>query len=71
MRKSETHVEKDGEHIIRQNQQCTTVDRPNVVFREHQLLNGEPGSAEAGAGAVVDCSNTATIPEGSRPHFAF
>ncbi|MEV7991612.1 hypothetical protein AB0O67_06770 [Streptomyces sp. NPDC086077] len=69
IRKSETHVKKDGEHIIRQEQQCTTVDRPNVVFREYQLLGDKPETA--GAGAVVDCSNTAKIPEGSRPHFDF
>ncbi|MGW1545172.1 hypothetical protein ACWCPM_34030 [Streptomyces sp. NPDC002309] len=69
IRKSETHVEKNGEHIIKQQQACTTVDRPNVVFREHQLLGDKPEAADTGA--VVDCSNTAKIPEGSRPRFNF
>ncbi|MFJ4469441.1 hypothetical protein ACIP2X_18380 [Streptomyces sp. NPDC089424] len=69
IRKTETHVEKDGEHIIKQDQQCTTADRPNVVFREYQLLGDKPETA--GTGAVVDCSNTAKIPEGAKPRFDF
>lgn len=69
IRKSETHVVKDGERTIKQQQECTTVDRPNVVFREYQLLGDKPETA--GTGAVVDCSNTAKIPEGARPRFNF
>ncbi|OEJ21406.1 hypothetical protein BGM19_38650 [Streptomyces agglomeratus] len=61
IRKSETHVDKDGERIVRQEQHCTTPGRPNVVFREHQLL-GDGGSATAGP--VVDCSNTVKLPKG-------
>ncbi|MFE0206537.1 hypothetical protein [Streptomyces sp. NPDC058985] len=67
VRKSETRIDKDGEHILRQDQSCSTTDRPNVVFQEHQLL-GDGGSASAGP--VVDCSNTAKLPKGfKKPHF--
>ncbi|QOV47736.1 hypothetical protein IPT68_23400 [Streptomyces chromofuscus] len=65
IRKSETRMDKDGEHVIRQEQECSTTDRPNVVFRDDQLLGG----GSAGVGPVVDCSNTAKLPKGfKKPH---
>ncbi|MFG3659867.1 hypothetical protein [Streptomyces sp. NPDC047706] len=62
VRKSETRTDKDGEQVIRQEQECSTIDRPNIVFRDEALLDG--GSANVGP--VVDCSNTARLPEGFR-----
>ncbi|MBG0852832.1 hypothetical protein I2W78_13520 [Streptomyces spinoverrucosus] len=66
IRKSETRIDKGREHILRQEQQCSTADRPNVVFKDEQLLT----DASVG-GSVVDCSNTAKLPEGVKPRFDF
>ncbi|WP_233273364.1 hypothetical protein [Streptomyces broussonetiae] len=66
--KSETHTDKDGSHVIRQTQDCSTADRPRVVFPQGQLLDG--GSAQVGP--VVDCSNSAKLPKGfKKPHIEF
>ncbi|MFD3585053.1 hypothetical protein [Streptomyces sp. NPDC058683] len=68
VRKSEVHTDKDGTHIIRQTQDCSTTDRPSVVYPEDGLMAS--GSTEAGP--VVDCSNTAELPKGfKKPHIAF
>ncbi|MFE1288562.1 hypothetical protein [Streptomyces sp. NPDC058751] len=65
VQKNETYTDKDGTHVIKQDQQCSTKDRPNVVTQQDRLLEG--GSVKAGP--VVDCSNTAKLPEGFRkPH---
>ncbi|MGX1887613.1 hypothetical protein [Streptomyces sp. NPDC055287] len=61
IRKSETHVDKDGKQMVRQEQHCSTPERPNVVLEEHRLL-GDGGSAAAGS--VMDCSNTVKLPKG-------
>jgi hypothetical protein len=60
VRKSETHVEKDGKHIINQEQSCTVADRPRVVLPEDRLTEG--GSTSVGE--HVDCSNKAELPKG-------
>ncbi|MET7457109.1 hypothetical protein ABZT03_35570 [Streptomyces sp. NPDC005574] len=68
VQKSETYVDKDGTHVIKQDQQCSTVDRPHVVTQQDQLLGSE--SEPTKVGPVVECSNTAKLPEGfKKPHF--
>ncbi|MFJ9345782.1 hypothetical protein [Streptomyces sp. NPDC101237] len=68
VRKSEIHSDKDGTHVIKQTQDCTTVDRPGVVYPEDGLL----GSGSTSAGPEVDCSNKAELPKGfKKPHFEF
>ncbi|MFB7494541.1 hypothetical protein ACFC09_07500 [Streptomyces sp. NPDC056161] len=63
--KSETRTEKGGTHVIKQERDCSTADRPRVVFPDDQLAGG--GSASFGQ--VVDCSNTAKLPKGfKKPH---
>ncbi|MEW1779143.1 hypothetical protein [Streptomyces sp. NPDC086777] len=66
--KSETHIDKNGTHVVKQAQDCSTSDRPRVVFPDDQL--GSEGSH--GVGEVVDCSNKAELPKGfKRPHVEF
>ncbi|MFF4900346.1 hypothetical protein [Streptomyces sp. NPDC001068] len=68
VRRSEVHKDKDGTHIIRQTQDCTTVDRPSVVDPQDGLL----GSGSTKAGPQVDCSNRAELPKGfKKPHIEF
>jgi hypothetical protein len=68
IRKSETHTDKDGSHVLRQEQDCSTTDRPRLVFGEGGLTDG--GSASVGQ--VVDCSNKADLPAGfSKPQVDF
>ncbi|MBT2398251.1 hypothetical protein [Streptomyces sp. ISL-100] len=70
IRKSETRVDKDGEHIVRQEQHCSTPDRPNVVFQEYRLL--DDGGSAAAAGPVMECSNTVKLPKGfKKPKLSF
>ncbi|MET8168551.1 hypothetical protein ABZT34_30605 [Streptomyces sp. NPDC005329] len=65
VQKDETYVDKDGTHVVKQEQQCSTTDRPNVAMQQDQLLGSEPVKE----GPVVECSNTAKLPEGfRRPH---
>ncbi|WP_392966502.1 hypothetical protein [Streptomyces sp. LN245] len=65
VQKNETYTEKDGTHVIKQDQQCSTTDRPHVVTQQDQL----PESAPAKVGPVVECSNTAKLPKGfQKPH---
>ncbi|MFF3410841.1 hypothetical protein ACFYW8_32465 [Streptomyces sp. NPDC002742] len=66
VQKNATYTDKDGTHVVKQDQQCLTTDRPHVVTQQDQLL----GSAPAKVGPVVECSNTAKLPEGfKKPHF--
>ncbi|MEU5540250.1 hypothetical protein [Streptomyces sp. NPDC020362] len=69
VRKSESqHTGKDGKDVIKQTRDCSTIDRPRVVFPEDYLLNG--GSRKVGA--VVDCSNRVPLPKGVKvPHPKF
>ncbi|MBL1080568.1 hypothetical protein JK359_01020 [Streptomyces actinomycinicus] len=63
--KKETRTDKDGTHLIRQEQDCSTSDRPRVVFPEDGLTEG----SSASVGPVVDCSNRAELPKGfKKPH---
>ncbi|MEU6279033.1 hypothetical protein [Streptomyces sp. NPDC047028] len=63
--KSETLQDKDGKHVIRQAQDCSTSDRPRVVFPDDRLTDG--GSTSVGE--HIDCSNTAKLPKGfKKPH---
>ncbi|MDX2592857.1 MULTISPECIES: hypothetical protein [Streptomyces] len=65
VKKSETFTDKDGTHVVKQEQDCSTTDRPHVVFQDGDVLGGE----SAKGGAVVECSNTATLPKGfKKPH---
>ncbi|WP_328555064.1 hypothetical protein [Streptomyces sp. NBC_00358] len=68
VQKNETYVDKDGTHVINQDQKCSTKDQPHVVTQQDQLLGSE--SAPAKVGPVVECSNTAKLPAGfKKPHF--
>ncbi|MFG2359659.1 hypothetical protein [Streptomyces sp. NPDC048521] len=65
IRKSETYIDKDGKHVVKQDQDCSTTDRSRVEFQEDRLLGGESSPDRP----VVDCSNTAKLPEGfKKPH---
>ncbi|WP_030345295.1 hypothetical protein [Streptomyces sp. NRRL S-1022] len=65
---SETRIDKDDTHTLRQQQDCSTADRPRVVFPEDRLT--DRGSASVGE--VVDCSNRAELPKGfKKPHIEF
>ncbi|MFG2604821.1 hypothetical protein ACGFT2_14920 [Streptomyces sp. NPDC048514] len=65
VKKSETYIDKDGTHIVDQQQDCSTIDRPHVVFNDDPVLEGESTSR----GGVVECSNTAKLPDGfKKPH---
>ncbi|EDY55075.1 conserved hypothetical protein [Streptomyces sviceus ATCC 29083] len=68
VQKGEAYVDEDGTHIVKQDQQCSTTDRPHVVTQQDQLL----GSETVKTGPVVECSNTAKLPEGfKKPHINF
>ncbi|MBV7699294.1 hypothetical protein KWI83_27845 [Streptomyces sp. TRM70350] len=61
IKKSEVvHQDKDGTHVIKQKQNCQTLERPRLVFPDSHLLNG--GSTKVGP--VVECSNKAEVPKG-------
>ncbi|TKS96365.1 hypothetical protein [Streptomyces lasalocidi] len=62
VQRGESYIDEDGTHVIKQEQQCETTDRPNVVTQQDQLFDTKPVTA----GAKVDCSNTAKLPEGFR-----
>ncbi|MER7838800.1 hypothetical protein ABTY98_23715 [Streptomyces sp. NPDC096040] len=69
VRKSEIHTDKDGTHIIKQTQDCSTTDRPNAVYPEGGLALGGGSTT---AGPVVECSNRAELPKGfKKPHIEF
>ncbi|PKW05054.1 hypothetical protein SAMN05428944_0121 [Streptomyces sp. 1222.5] len=64
-KKSETYIDKDGTHVVKQEQDCASTDRPNVMFQDDSVLEGE----STRDGAVVECSNTAKLPDGfTKPH---
>ncbi|MEU9476520.1 hypothetical protein [Streptomyces sp. NPDC048191] len=66
--KNETRTDKGGVHVVKQLLDCSTSDRPRLVFPEDQLLDGGP----SGNGQHVDCSNTEKLPKGfKKPHFEF
>ncbi|AOR34218.1 hypothetical protein BFF78_27010 [Streptomyces fodineus] len=66
IRKSEIRTNEHGKRAIKQTQDCSTADRPRVVFPDGRMLDG--GSAKVGP--VVDCSNNVKLPKGfKRPHF--
>ncbi|MFE4871869.1 hypothetical protein [Streptomyces sp. NPDC056682] len=68
--KSETvHIDKkNGSYVIKQTQECSTTDRPNVVLPGDAKVNQESMKV----GPVVDCSNSAKLPKGvTVPHFSF
>ncbi|MFJ6833234.1 hypothetical protein [Streptomyces sp. NPDC091209] len=68
VQKNETYIDKDGTHVMKQDQQCSTTDRPHVVTQQDQLLGNE--SEPAKVGPVVECSNTAKLPDGFKKlHF--
>ncbi|MEV7241763.1 hypothetical protein AB0N92_11015 [Streptomyces sp. NPDC093248] len=68
VQKNDSRVDKDGTHVIQQKQDCSTVDRPNVIFSGGEAT----GEESASTGQVVDCSNTAKLPKGfKKPHFDF
>ncbi|MEU8977828.1 hypothetical protein [Streptomyces sp. NPDC048309] len=70
IRKSETvHIDEDGRLVVKQTQDCETIDRPRLAGLDDKMLN-TPGSTKVGP--VVDCSNKVQLPKGfKRPHFEF
>jgi hypothetical protein len=69
VRKSETvHIDEDGRFVVKQTQDCETIDRPRLVGPDENLLN----TGTTKVGPVVDCSNKVQLPKGfKRPHFEF
>ncbi|GEC07245.1 hypothetical protein SSP24_49000 [Streptomyces spinoverrucosus] len=69
VKKSEVvHKDKDGKHVIKQKQNCETIERPRFVFSDGHLLNG--GATKVGP--EVECSNKAELPKGYKlPEFKF
>ncbi|MET9457208.1 hypothetical protein ABZY05_19275 [Streptomyces canus] len=74
IRKSETQIDKDDAHIVKQAQDCSTSDQPHVVDWQDKMLEGGATSV----GPVVECSNNAPLPkeykkpkEFKRPHIEF
>ncbi|WP_258055468.1 hypothetical protein [Streptomyces sp. Ru62] len=66
--KTETQTDKDGTHTLKQEQNCSTADRPRLVFPEDELTS----TGSASVGQVVDCSNRAELPKGfKKPHIEF
>ncbi|WP_371673973.1 hypothetical protein OG985_43645 [Streptomyces sp. NBC_00289] len=63
---NETYIDKDGTQVIKQDQQCSTTDRPHVVVEQEKLLTND----SVKEGLVMDCSNTAKLPDGwlKKPH---
>lgn len=61
IRKSESIKNyKNGKYVVKQKQDCSTVDRPRVVFPDNSLLTGGTNRV----GPVIECSNTASLPKG-------
>ena len=66
--RARTRRDKDGTHVLRQAQDCSTSDRPRVVFPDDRLT--DEGSNDVGQ--VVECNNTAKLPKGfKKPHIEF
>ncbi|MDO0934159.1 hypothetical protein QQY66_21610 [Streptomyces sp. DG2A-72] len=68
VRKSETARKgKDGT-VVQQKHDCSTVERPRLVFPQHGMGN----SGTTRVGPVVDCSNKVELPKGFKlPKFDF
>ncbi|WP_234329900.1 hypothetical protein [Streptomyces viridochromogenes] len=69
VKKSEVvHKDKRNGYVLKQKQDCSTVERPRVAMPERHMLNG--GSVKSGP--VVECNNTAKLPKGIKiPKFDF
>ncbi|MEU1704169.1 hypothetical protein ABZ478_02035 [Streptomyces sp. NPDC005706] len=68
VQKNDSHVDKDGTHVIQQNQGCSSVDRPNVMFPADEAS----GKGSVSTGQDIDCSNKAELPKGfKKPHVDF
>ncbi|MFF7163989.1 hypothetical protein ACFZBP_21980 [Streptomyces sp. NPDC008086] len=69
VKKSEVvHKDKRNGYVLKQSQDCSTVERPRVVGPRDQMLNG--GSVQSGP--TVECNNTAKLPKGIKiPKFHF
>ncbi|MFD7342314.1 hypothetical protein [Streptomyces violascens] len=68
--KSETvHIDKkNGSYSIKQTQECSTTDRPNLLMPGDTQVNQETMQV----GPTVGCSNNAKLPKGVKvPHFEF
>ncbi|MEV0369258.1 hypothetical protein AB0I10_05465 [Streptomyces sp. NPDC050636] len=58
-----SYTSKDGRHVVKQRQHCSSTARHRVVWPESGLLNR--GNTETGP--VVDCSNRVPLPKGFKP----
>jgi len=69
IKKSEVvHKDKRNGYVLKQKQDCSTVERPRFAGSEGRLLTG--GSVKSGP--VVECNNTAKLPKGIKiPKFNF
>ncbi|WP_225858848.1 hypothetical protein [Streptomyces albicerus] len=70
VRKSEVvRTDKDGRYVIKQTQNCVTMERPRLVWGPE---NGLLKKGTTKVGPVVECSNKVTLPKGFKPpHFKF
>lgn len=60
------HKNKRGTFVVKQDQKCSTVYRPNLVLPDDEMLN-HPGTTDVGP--KVECSNTVPVPKAfKRPH---
>lgn len=67
--KGETaYTTKDGRHVIKQRQHCSSTSRHRAVWPERGALDG----GVTRIGPVVDCSNRVPLPRGFKlPHFEY
>ncbi|MGN9760754.1 hypothetical protein [Streptomyces sp. SD31] len=61
VKKSEViRKDKRGKYVVKQKQDCQTIERPRLVYPEGGLLKG----GDVNSGPVVECSNKAKLPKG-------
>ncbi|MDO0913851.1 hypothetical protein QQM39_24385 [Streptomyces sp. DT2A-34] len=61
VKKSEViRKDKRGKYVVKQKQDCETIERPRLVYPEGNLLNG----GDVRSGPVVECSNKTKLPKG-------
>jgi hypothetical protein len=61
IKKSEiVHKDKKGKYLVKQKQDCQTVERPRLVYPDGNLFKG----GDVKSGPTVECSNRAHLPKG-------
>ncbi|MDF3146363.1 MULTISPECIES: hypothetical protein [unclassified Streptomyces] len=69
IKKSEiVRKDKRGKYVVKQKQDCQTIERPRFAYSDGSLLNG----GDVKSGPVVECSNKADLPKSYKlPKFKF